>query len=155
MTPCANFMDIVLNDKYEAFVEINGSETVPQLRGNVKFYQTPYGGVLVVSEIFGLPKIGFFGMHIHENGDCTPPFDKTGNHYNPSNQEHPYHAGDLLPLLSNNGYAFSAFYDNRFSIDEIVGKSVIIHSKADDFTSQPSGNSGNRIGCGVIRKIQI
>ena len=90
-------------------------------------------------------------MHIHENGDCTSPFDKTGNHYNPENTSHPNHSGDLPPLLSNKGYAWIAFWDNRFTISEIKGKSIVIHSMSDDFRSQPSGDSGEKIGCGVIK----
>ena len=59
--------------------------------------------------------------------------------------------GDLPPLLGNNGYAWTAFFDKRFTIDEIIGKSIIIHNMRDDFTSQPSGDSGTKIGCGVIK----
>lgn len=150
MTPFYYFMNRISLDKYEAAARIQGSNEAPQLGGFIKFYRTPYHGILVVAEIFGLPDSGFFGMHIHEKGDCTLPFDNTGSHYNPSSKDHPEHAGDLPPLLSNNGYAFAAFYDDRFTIEEILKRSVIIHSKADDFTSQPSGNSGNKIGCGVI-----
>lgn len=153
MSPYFSFMDMISNDDYDAAARFQGSESAPELRGVIKFYQTPYEGILVAAEIFGLPKTGFFGMHIHEKGDCTPPFDKTGNHYNPSGVGHPDHAGDMPPLLSNSGYAFLVFYDNRFTIEEIIGKSVIIHSQADDFTTQPSGNSGSKIGCGVIMRL--
>ena len=72
-------------------------------------------------------------------------------HYNPQNTEHPNHAGDMPPLLGNQGYAYSVFYDKRFTIQEIIGRAVIIHEKPDDFTTQPSGNSGAKIGCGVIQ----
>ena len=92
-------------------------------------------------------------MHIHQFGDCSGDFSKTGEHYNPENNLHPSHAGDLLPLFGNQGYAWSAFYDKRFTINEIIGKSVIIHSDPDDFTTQPSGNAGTKIGCGEIRRI--
>ena len=109
-------------------------------------------------QIFGLPNIStqdssdFYAMHIHEFGDCSGSYSKTGNHFNPAGTLHPMHAGDLIPLLGNQGYAWTAFYDKRFTIDSIIGKSVIIHSKRDDFTTQPSGDSGEKIGCGVIRK---
>ena len=92
-------------------------------------------------------------MHIHENGDCSQSFTKTEEHYNPQHRLHPYHAGDLLPVLGNQGYAWGAFYDKRFSISGILGRSVVIHSHSDDFSSQPSGNSGNKIGCGIIRRV--
>ena len=90
-------------------------------------------------------------MHIHEKGDCTMPFDRTGGHYNPAGEPHPDHAGDMIPLMGNQGYAWLAFYDKRFTIPEIMGRSVIIHRMPDDFKTQPSGDSGEKIGCGVIR----
>lgn len=74
-----------------------------------------------------------------------------GNHYNPPNSSHPNHAGDLPPILSGNGYGWIAFYDKRFNLSEIIGKSIIIHDMSDDFKSQPAGNSGMKIGCGVIK----
>ena len=102
-------------------------------------------------EVFQLPdNSGFFGMHIHESGDCTPPFDNTGLHYNPTNQNHPGHAGDLPPLLASNGYAWTAFYDGRLTIPDIIGRSLVIHGMRDDFTTQPAGGSGKKIACGVI-----
>ena len=113
--------------------------------------------MLIEAEIFGLPNIhnpgstDFYAMHIHEYGNCSDDFSKTGEHYNPADQPHPDHAGDLLPLLGNQGYAWMSFYDKRFTIDQILGRSVIIHQKPDDFTTQPSGNSGTKIACGVIR----
>ena len=53
--------------------------------------------------------------------------------------------------MGNQGYAWQVFYDKRFFVDDILGRSVIIHSMTDDFSSQPSGNSGAKIGCGVIK----
>lgn len=170
-TPNYIFTTILGQSKPAASAWVKGNDTHPLLSGLVCFYHTPYGGVLINAEIYGLPDkndtasahiddktsanntvfSGFYGMHIHEFGDCTQPFDKTGNHYNPSNFAHPAHAGDLLPLLSNNGYAWIAFYDRRFRINDILGRSVVIHNMRDDFTSQPAGNSGEKIGCGVIR----
>ena len=58
----------------------------------------------------------------------------------------------MPPLIANNGYAIQAFLTDRFTVREILGKTVIIHDSADDFTSQPAGNAGARIACGVIRK---
>ena len=124
----------------------------------MKFYQTPYQGILVEAEIFNLPNkntpgsTDFYAMHIHQNGDCTDNFAHTGEHYNPTDMLHPNHAGDLIPLLGNEGYAWEAFYDKRFGIDEIIGRSVVIHCRPDDFFSQPAGNSGAKIACGTIDK---
>lgn len=156
ITPHLTFIHLLQKDRPQAVAWVRGNEVNPQLSGLVKFYATPYGGVLVEAEIFGLPNIDrmnstdFYALHIHENGDCSDDFMQTGNHYNPMNQPHPYHAGDMLPLMGNQGYAWLSFYDKRFTVPEIIGKSVIIHSRQDDFTSQPSGNPGEKIGCGVI-----
>lgn len=158
ITPRINFTELLYYERPEAAAWISGNTANPQLSGLVKFYQTSYGGILIEAEFFGLPNINtpdssnFYAMHIHEFGDCSNNFDKTGMHYNPSNQKHPDHAGDLPPLLGNQGYAFSVFYDKRFTISEIIGKSVIIHELPDDFTTQPSGNSGAKIGCGEIKR---
>lgn len=145
--------------KPSAIAEITGNNNNPRLHGTALFYRAAMGGILVQVEIFHLPDTnlpdssGFFGMHIHENGNCTLPFDQTGSHYNPAMQEHPNHAGDFPPLLSGNGYAWTAFYDSRLTIADILGKSIIIHADSDDFTTQPSGNSGDKIGCGVIKRL--
>ncbi|MDO5409506.1 MAG: superoxide dismutase family protein [Lachnospiraceae bacterium] len=93
----------------------------------------------------------FYGMHIHQIGDCTLPFDQTGEHYNPNSLPHPKHAGDLPPLLGNEGYAFSIFYTESLTLSQIIGRSIIIHQNPDDFTTQPAGSSGEKIGCGVIQ----
>lgn len=150
------FASILRNSNPNAVAWIRGNAQNPRLSGRVSFYSTPYAGVLIEAEIFGLPdkntsvSSGFYAMHIHENGDCTAPFDKTGDHYNPANEPHPYHAGDMVPLMGNEGCAWLSFYDKRFDISDIIGRSVIIHKMADDFMTQPSGNAGEKIGCGVI-----
>ena len=115
--------------------------------GTVRFYETPQG-VLVRAEITGLPGPGgIYAFHIHEGSDCAAP----GGHYNPGGLQHPHHAGDLPPLFSANGRAFSVFLTDRFALRQIIGKTVIIHSGPDDFTTQPSGNPGQILACGHIR----
>ncbi len=155
--PCNtfSFTSILRRNTPDAYACIKGNTAHPNLCGMASFYETPPGGVLVSTEVYGLPDVNsnnsdFYGMHIHEFGNCTPPFDKTGGHYNPSASMHPYHAGDMLPLLGNGGYAWLAFYDERIRIKDIIGRSVVVHSMRDDFTSQPAGDSGEKIGCGVI-----
>lgn len=156
ITPRLTFVRLLEQSRPQAVAWVRGNEANPQLSGLVKFYATPHGGVLVEAEIFGLPDIDtpsstdFYAMHIHENGDCSDDFAKAGKHYNPTGQPHPYHAGDMLPLMGNRGYARLTFYDKRFTVPEIVGRSVIIHARRDDFTTQPSGDAGEMIGCGVI-----
>ena len=157
-TPADEFLSLLSHATPHAQAWVRGSSTQSQLSGIVNFYQTSYGGTLVEAQVFGLPNIrqqsstDFYGFHIHENGDCSNDFQNTGAHYNPTDSAHPQHAGDFPPLLGNQGYAYSVFYDKRFTAEDIIGKSVIIHSRPDDFTTQPAGNSGNKIGCGVIKK---
>lgn len=140
----------------EAAAIVQGSRKYSTVYGVVKFYQTKRG-VFIVADITGLKEeSSFFGFHIHEGGSCRAneddPFFYTGMHYNPKSTPHPYHAGDLPPLLSANGSAFSAFLTNRFTVDEILGKTIVIHSSADDFTTQPAGSSGEKIACGEISR---
>ena len=133
---------------------IQGGEGNRYLRGTVKFYQMP-GGILVEAEISGLPGNGFFGFHIHEGGSCTgPSFADTGMHYDPTNMPHPMHVGDLPPLLSAGGKAYMTVLTDRFSMNEIAGRTVVIHSRPDDFRTQPAGDSGEKIGCGVIQQVK-
>lgn len=121
--------------------------------GSVRFYRRKQG-TLVVADISGLPESedGFYGFHIHEGGNCRGEgFANTGGHFNPAETVHPCHAGDLPPLLGCKGKAYLAVWTIRFSAEEIVGRTVVIHSHSDDFRSQPSGDSGEKIACGVIR----
>lgn len=139
---------------------VTGNDLHPYLYGVVLFYQTPLG-VLIIAQFQGLPSDTgdnmerFLGFHIHENGNCSQneayEFNMTGNHYNPDDKEHPNHRGDLPAILNCNGFAWQSFITNGFEVTDIIGKSVVVHSKHDDFMTQPSGNSGEKIGCGVIK----
>ena len=100
------------------------------------------------------------GFHIHAGEACsgTPeePFKDADGHFNQGGCDHPYHAGDMPPLFANDGYAFSAFLTDRFTIDEVIGRTVIIHADPDDFTNQPSGLSLIHIfGKGAVRPAAI
>lgn len=139
----------------DAVAYIHGGWDVPKLWGEVRFFQES-GGVLIVAEISGLPednRTGFFGLHIHEGNACAgEAFSATGSHYDPTGEMHPMHAGDLPPLLRCRGGAYLAVRTDRFRLEEIIGRTVVIHSRPDDFQSQPAGNAGTKIGCGVIVK---
>lgn len=138
---------------------INGSDKYPNIQGRVMFYGGR-GGVMVCTEIMGLPqgdghcKKPIFAYHIHSGTTCSgnqeDPFANANGHFNLKNCPHPYHAGDMPPLFGVNGRAFSVFLTNRFTVDEILGKTIIVHASPDDFTTQPSGNAGKKIACGVI-----
>lgn len=150
----------LLRNRPHAFANIKGSNRYPGIQGQVRFYQTTYG-VVVVAELMGLPTVNdpcaspIYAFHIHEGNSCTgnmaDSFMNVGNHYNPYACPHPYHAGDLPPLWNANGYTFSACLTDRFSVNEIIGHTIILHAGVDDFTSQPAGNAGEKIACGEIR----
>lgn len=151
-------MSKIMRDIPDAQAKIQGGPKHPDISGYVSFYQLQ-SGVLVMAEVFNLPKggecnSGIFGFHIHEGESCTgnesDPFADAKTHYNPYDCPHPYHAGDLPPLFGNHGYAYMTVLTDRFAAREIIGKTVIIHDRPDDFTTQPAGNSGNKIACGVI-----
>jgi Cu-Zn family superoxide dismutase len=141
-------------DFQSAAAVIRGGMDAPNLAGNVWFTQTAQG-VRVDAQLSGLPPnaSGFYGFHVHTMGDCSgQDFSNAMGHYNPSGTRHPLHAGDLPPLIATDtGDAWLSFVTTRFTVRDITGRSVIIHADRDDLTSQPAGNSGKRIGCGVIR----
>ena len=138
-----------------AVARLKGGPEAPHICGEVRFYQER-GTVLVVADISALPTCGgsgFFGLHIHEGGACHGEnFAQTGSHYEPQETVHPEHAGDLPPLMRCGNRAFLAVRTDRFCVQEIIGRTVVIHEHADDFRSQPSGNAGAKIACGVICK---
>lgn len=152
----------ILRGRPQAAASIVGNKNHPGISGTVQLYQAN-AGVIVLAQVSGLPQSDIpcqervFGFHIHEGTDCSgnmdDPLADTMSHYNPDGCGHPYHAGDLPSLFGNNGFALSVFLTNRFSVDEVIGRTVIIHDHPDDFTTQPSGNSGTKIACGVIRRI--
>lgn len=140
-------------NKPQATAIIRGKNTASSIIGTVEFYQKPKC-VLVVADIKGLPPtdMGFFGFHIHEGTDCGGSgFSNSKSHYNPATTPHPKHAGDLPPLMLCGNHAYSSVLTDRFSVSDIIGRTVIIHNMPDDFTSQPSGNAGQKIACGIIK----
>ena len=130
-----------------AKAQIKGGKNYPNINGVVTFKETK-NGVLVTAKINGLPQSKnnctgrFFGFHIHEGNSCTgttsDEFANAKSHLNPSMCPHPFHMGDLPPLLENNGYAYMSILVNKFKMRDIIGRVVIIHDMPDDFTSQPS-----------------
>lgn len=139
----------------DAIARIRGGSNAPHLCGEVRFYEE-CGTVLMVVNISGMPACGgtgFFALHIHAGGSCGgEDFAQTGNHYNPKEMTHPDHAGDLPPLMRCGDRAFLVVRTDRFCVQEIIGKTVVIHDGPDDFHSQPAGNAGMKIACGVICK---
>ncbi len=128
-----------------------------KVSGMIKF--TPEGNQLhVVAEVKGLKPNSKHGFHVHENGECTPPkFETAGSHYNPSGVQHGEpgnehrHPGDLGNLQADKkGVArLDMMIPQSPSNDSFAGRAVIVHEKMDD-GSQPVGNAGGRIACGVL-----
>jgi len=119
-------------------------------------------GIHVVARLSGLSP-GEHGFHIHETGDCSAPDGASaGGHFNPTAMPHGgpsdanRHEGDLGNLIADaSGNALYDRVDRRLSFDgpnSIIGRAVIVHGKADDLKSQPAGNSGPRVACGVIER---
>lgn len=121
------------------------------------------GGVHVTGDIGGFAPHSAHGFHIHEKGDCSAAdASSAGGHFNPGGDMHGragtahHHLGDNDNLVAD--AAGVAHVDARFAgavlggggMDDILGKAVVVHADPDDYTSQPSGNAGARIACGVI-----
>jgi Cu-Zn family superoxide dismutase len=133
-----------------------------QASGTVNFVQR--GSVVYVdARMTGLTP-GLHGFHVHEKGNCrAADGSSAGGHFNPAGAAHagpdsnPRHAGDLGNLSADaNGVAVYRMQVTGISLgtgsDSIVGRAVIVHANADDLRTQPAGNAGARVGCGLISK---
>jgi Cu-Zn family superoxide dismutase len=127
--------------------------------GTVTFNQQA-DGVHVAVDLTGATP-GKHGVHIHQNGECTPPFKTAGDHFNPDHAAHACsptasrHTGDIGNVeVKADGTGHWEGVVDQISLSDaahlITGKSVIVHAKEDDCKTQPSGASGDRIACGVI-----
>ena len=134
-----------------------------QVRGTITFTQAGPDIVRVSGQVSGHSK-GPKGFHIHEKGDCSDAKGmSTGGHFNPGKHKHggPYepvkHAGDLGNLNFNDqGTASFNFVVGGISVtsdkaDGIIGRAVIVHADRDDEETDPTGNAGGRVACGIIK----
>ncbi len=130
-----------------------------EVSGTVTFTKTD-NGIHVVADLHGLTE-GKHGFHVHELGDCTAPDGtSTGGHFNPDGVNHSghdsetRHVGDLGNITAGaDGNASLDLMDNLMTFSgehSIIGRGVVVHAGVDDLTSQPSGNAGPRVACGVI-----
>ncbi|HTN50344.1 MAG TPA: superoxide dismutase family protein [Burkholderiaceae bacterium] len=130
--------------------------------GKVTFQEVD-GGTSVRAEVSGLPPNRQFGFHVHDKGDCSAPdFMSAAGHFNPDTKPHgdhktaESHAGDLPNLASDGqGNAVLAYTSSKLTVASgprsVVGRAVVVHENPDDYRSQPAGNSGPRIACGIIK----
>ncbi|MES2947564.1 MAG: superoxide dismutase family protein [Pseudomonadota bacterium] len=131
--------------------------------GNVSFSQQA-NGVWVSGEVRGLAANKEHGFHIHEKGDCSSGDGMgTGGHFNPQGNAHgahdhgEHHSGDLVSLKADaNGVARFGYTSTGITVGagttDVMGRGLIVHRDADDFKTQPTGNSGPRVACAVIAK---
>lgn len=124
-------------------------------------------GVHLSGEVGGLQPGSSHGFHIHEKGDCSAvDASSAGGHFNPAAQPHgraghgAHHAGDSDNLVADaNGVARVDAHVSGVSLgggaaNDIAGRAIVVHATADDYSSQPAGNAGARVACGVIRVTQ-
>lgn len=128
--------------------------------GTVQFADLSDGRVQVKVNLTGVPA-GVHGFHIHEKGDCGDNGNAAGGHYNPMGEPHaapdvvPHHAGDFGNVTANAaGEVRTTFTTGSITVGDgpgtAVGHAVILHANPDDLTTQPTGNAGARIACGVV-----
>jgi superoxide dismutase, Cu-Zn family len=128
--------------------------------GVVHFTELADGSVDVHAVISGVPE-GVHGFHIHDKGDCGDNGNAAGGHFNPSRVAHgaptvdPHHAGDFGNITADSsGKAETRFTTRSITLstgaNSAVGHAVILHASPDDLTTQPTGNAGARIACGVV-----
>jgi superoxide dismutase, Cu-Zn family len=128
--------------------------------GTVTF--TEQGGTVTVEARLTGVGAGEHGFHVHETGDCSAPdFTSAGGHFNPTGAPHgapadaAHHAGDLGNItIAADGTGSLTLSSSMLTVspgpNSVVGKGVIVHEKADDLKTQPTGDAGGRIGCGVV-----
>lgn len=158
-------------NNFDAIAHVKGSNAYPKIEGTVGFKGVKKGTWVDV-DVKGLPdfepgnaeqpQTGPHGFHIHVGNQCGSghedgeegegAFAAAGGHWNPDNQPHGNHKGDMPALFSNHGVSKMVFFTDRFQPEEIVGKTVIIHRSPDDYRGVASGNTGERIACGKIEK---
>lgn len=155
-------VDTAMADHAQAV--LTGTNPDTTVTGTVKFDKD--GSKTKMTLEVSVPKLASksVAVHFHEHGDCGDMGKMAHGHWNPTNTQHgkwgegSFHSGDIGNIkLDSKGSGTITISSDLWTIggtaaSNVVGKSIIVHSGVDDYKSQPSGNSGSRIGCGVINK---
>jgi Cu-Zn family superoxide dismutase len=128
--------------------------------GQVRMQESPHG-LIVAAELTGLPE-GPHGLHIHAVGQCEAPFQSAGGHFNPDGHQHGMknpqgrHAGDLPNIhVPASGELNVEYFLVGLALDDLFGTdgtSMVVHAGADDYATDPAGDAGDRIACGVVSR---
>lgn len=161
--PVAEFAPV----ESSATATLTGAPDDTDFSGSVTFTDDGQGGVRIEAHLAGIDTPGLHGFHVHETGDCLHDtaggkhFSTAGGHFNPTGTEHacpptePRHAGDLGNVnIGSDGSAHFEMTTNLLSLsgaNSVLGKAVILHTGEDDCKTQPTGNAGDRLACGVVQ----
>lgn len=153
-------------EKQIASASLNSTATNTSI-GSAKFFSMSDGKIRMDLELnFPERADSTVAVHFHEHGDCGDMGMNTHGHWNPTNEAHGkwgstnYHSGDIGNIkLDSKGHATLSVTTDRWNIIEgdakdIIGRGIIVHGGTDDYITQPTGNSGPRVGCGVIEEVK-
>lgn len=160
------FMGCANKEREVASANLNSTANNQSI-GTAKFYQLNDGKIKMDLEI-NMPERAdsTVAVHFHEHGDCGNMGENTHGHWNPTNEPHgkwdsdSFHSGDIGNIaLDSKGHAKISVSTARWSVadgdvKDIIGRGIIVHGGTDDYQTQPTGNSGPRIGCGVIAAVK-
>jgi Cu-Zn family superoxide dismutase len=131
-------------------------------KGMVHFMDMNDGSTEVSVDLTGLAPGSTHGFHVHEKGDCSNDAQAAGGHFNPTGAQHgapdaaSHHAGDFGNVTADEkGEVHTKFMTKSVTVKagptSVIGHAVVVHANPDDLTSQPSGNAGARIACGIVQ----
>ena len=142
-------------------VAVLQSKSDSKVTGKAVFHEA--NGKVTLDVMLEGAEPGQHAVHLHEKGDCSAPDGASaGGHWNPTNENHgkwgtaPFHRGDIgVVEVGADGKGKLTLSTDLWTIGgapetDVIGKAVIVHAKTDDFTTQPTGNAGGRVACGVV-----